>query len=109
MAENKRVENFQKFVYELMGKVFADQMVNELVRIGFHDEKQSEVWKDWTNHNEEQKYGFVDWLVEAIDDLYSSRKYTDSHKLAIVNGTERIKIKEEAEKIKKEQFPEAEK
>ena len=102
MAESTRLQNFPNFIKKLMKPVYANQMIEELVKFDIYEDEQLVVWNDWDEQTEEKKYDFIDWIVSSIDALYRSGKYTDGYKLSVVNGTDRKAIKKEANAIKRE-------
>lgn len=102
MAENVRLQKFPEFLKKLMKAIYANQMIEQLIRFDIYEEEQLDVWNDWENQTEEKKYDFIDWLVASIDALYRSGKYTDGYKLSVVNGTDRKAIKKEVNAIKRE-------
>ena len=102
MAESTRLQNFPNFIRKLMKTIYANQMIEELVKFDIYEDEQLIVWNEWEEQPEKKKYDFIDWLVSSIDALYRSGKYTDGYKLSVVNGTDRKAIKKEANAIKKE-------
>ncbi len=102
MAEaTNRLQNFPNFIRKLMKTIYANQMIEELVKFDIYEDEQLIVWNEWEEQPEEKKYDFIDWLVSSIDALYRSGKYTDGYKLSVVNGTDRKAIKKEAKQSKK--------
>ena len=84
-----------------MKAIYANQMIEELVKFDIYENEQLGVWKSWDNQTEEKQYDFLDWLVSSINALYRSGKYTDGYKLSVVNGTDKKAIEKEVKSIKK--------
>lgn len=105
MAEviNKRLQNFKEFLQELMGKVYCDQMVKELVKLNPYENNQIMVFHNWSSSKKEEQYDFMIWIVGAINSLYKSKRYTTGYKLSVVNATEKRAILNEVQLIIKEE------
>lgn len=99
LVKEKQLKEFPKFLEKLMGKDETYKMVLRLDRFAKEGNTQLVKFLTWDKQDEKSQFEFVMWLVKSIDDLYASPKYSDAHKIGIVNATNRKKIKECFKKI----------
>ena len=99
LVKENQLKEFPKFLEKLMGKDEAYKMVLRLDRFAKEGNTQLVKFFTWDKQDEKSQFEFVVWVIKAIDDLYASKKYSDAHKIGIVNATNRKKIKEYLKKI----------
>ncbi len=99
LIQESQLKEFPKFLEKLMGKDETYKMVSLLDRFEKEGDSQLKKFSTWEKQDEKSQFEFVVWVIKAIDDLYASKKYSDAHKIGIVNATNRKKIKEYLKKL----------
>lgn len=99
LIQESQLKEFPKFLEKLMGKDETYKMVSLLDRFEKEGDSQLKTFSTWEKQDEKSQFEFVVWVIKAIDDLYASKKYSDAHKIGIVNATNRKKIKEYLKKL----------
>lgn len=99
LVKENQLKEFPRFLETLMGKEETYKMVLRLDKFGKEGKTKLVKFSTWDKQDEKSQFEFVVWLVKTIDELYASLRYSDAHKIGIVNATNRRKIKEYFKKI----------
>lgn len=99
LVKENQLKKFPKFLETLMGKDETYKMVLRLDRFAKEGNTQLVKFLTWDKQDEKSQFEFVVWLIKQSTIFYASPKYSDAHKIGIVNATNRKKLKNVLKKL----------